>query len=226
MNERPSQAPASAERSPIARRRVPSGPRGRERVERILAAAEVLLARQAPGEITAAAIVDEAGISIGSFYQYFANATAALAAVLQRRGERVDARTIEVIEASHALPWREAIDRIVDSVFESYGRIHDEPTAQLVSRSFVPSPAFQRLARESTARVTRALHAHPKLVAALPDAGRRWLVARTTVEACTGVQGWAFRPEQDDHPVDPAAVAEEIKSLVKAYLGRYLEESP
>jgi len=218
------QAPEPQDRRRLARRRVPTGPRGRERVERILATAEALLERVAPDEITAAAIVAEAGISIGSFYQYFPNAQAALAAVLQRRGDAVDRQTIAAIEGSGDLPWAEAVERIVDSVFANFGRLHEEHSTQLLSRSVVPSPELQGLAAESTARVTRALHAHPRLAEAIPDPRRRWLVARTTVEACTGIQGWAFGPWEDEHPIDPAAAAEEMKHLVKAYLGRYLED--
>ena len=210
----------------LARRRVPVQERGRQRVDRLVDAAERLLARMPVHRVTATAIAAEAGVPIGSLYQYFPNRLAVLAELLQRGTREADAKTVEAIEACHDLPWTDAVDRVVDAVMQNFARLHARPADAMLQASAARSPEFHGLAAASSARVARALAAHPALVAAIADPARRWLVARTAVEAGTGVQGWALEPRADDHPADLSEITGEMKTLLKAYLGRHLEESP
>ncbi len=222
----PTHAQPAPEPSRLARRRLPVQERGRKRVERLLEAAESLLGDHPADEVTASAIAERAGVPIGSLYQYFPNALAVLAELMQRRLEALDAQTIAAIESSYALPWDEAVDRIVEMVLTNFSEHERDRTTQVLVRTVVLSPEFRLQGAASSARVARALAAHPKLVAALPDPEKRWCVARTTIEAATGIQGWAIDPSADDHTVKLPAIADEMKTLVKAYLGRYLENAP
>ena len=77
----------------LAPRRRPSQERSRDRVERILDATAALLGDTPVDKITTAAIAEEAGVPIGSVYQYFPNKLAVLAELARRAMEQVDAKT-------------------------------------------------------------------------------------------------------------------------------------
>lgn len=64
--------------SPISTRKRPKQARSRQLVEEILAAAGRVLARDGARRFTAARVAEEAGISVGSLYQYFPNKAAIL----------------------------------------------------------------------------------------------------------------------------------------------------
>ena len=79
-------------------RRRPRQERSRERVERILDATAALLGDDMPADqITTAAIAEEAGVPIGSVYQYFPNKLAVLAELARRVMEQVDNKTASLI---------------------------------------------------------------------------------------------------------------------------------
>jgi AcrR family transcriptional regulator len=64
--------------------RVPSQRRARERVERILAAASDLIARDGSDQLKMSEVAAAAGVSIGSLYQYFPDRSALIAALAAR----------------------------------------------------------------------------------------------------------------------------------------------
>ena len=66
--------------SPLQRRREPSQARGRQRVEALLRATASLLEEVGYDGLTTKAIAERAQTSIGSFYQFFPNRDAAVAA--------------------------------------------------------------------------------------------------------------------------------------------------
>ncbi len=69
---------------PAATGRVPSQRRARERVERILAAASDLIARNGGDQLKMSEVATSAGVSIGSLYQYFPDRSALIAALAAR----------------------------------------------------------------------------------------------------------------------------------------------
>jgi AcrR family transcriptional regulator len=69
---------------PTALRRVPRQTRSRERVRRVLDTAEELLTRDGPHALTTTALAREAGISVGSLYQWFPDVDAVLRGLVER----------------------------------------------------------------------------------------------------------------------------------------------
>jgi AcrR family transcriptional regulator len=69
-------------------RRRPTQQRARERVERILAVASRLIAEKGSEAMRMSEIVEEAGISFGSLYQYFPDKTAIIRMLADRYNER------------------------------------------------------------------------------------------------------------------------------------------
>ena len=68
----------------LAPRKQPVQPRAQATVESILSAAAGILERDGPARLTTNAVAAEAGVSIGSLYQYFPNKQALTAALIER----------------------------------------------------------------------------------------------------------------------------------------------
>ncbi|NKJ36072.1 TetR/AcrR family transcriptional regulator [Rhizobium sp. SG570] len=69
-------------------RRIPSQQRGRERVERILAVATELIARNGSDALRMGEIVEKGDVSFGSLYQYFPDKTAIIRVLAERFNEQ------------------------------------------------------------------------------------------------------------------------------------------
>jgi len=79
--------PAALEGQPAAPGRAPSQQRARERVEKILSVAAALIAKGGSEAMRMGDVAEQAGISIGSLYQYFPDK----AAILRELNERYNA---------------------------------------------------------------------------------------------------------------------------------------
>jgi AcrR family transcriptional regulator len=198
-------------------RRRPSQERSRDRVERILDATAALLAGDTPADkITTAAIAEEAGVPIGSVYQYFPNKLAVLAELARRVMEQVDHKTTSLIaEDFGVLPWDQAIDRAVDATMQGYA---EQPGYLQLLLSIRPTPEFRLITDESNERVAAMLAAHPALRAEIP-ADRIELVMRVAVEAANSLQDWALSA---DDSKQRNQIIGEMKILLKGYLGVYM----
>lgn len=101
--------------------RVPVQKRGRERVEKILAAAAELIAESGSESMKMSDIVERTGVSFGSLYQYFPDK----AAVIRRLAEHYNmlgrdcvANELGDVDSFGALDA--ALVRIIDGYFEMY----------------------------------------------------------------------------------------------------------
>ena len=150
----------------LAPRRRPSQERSRDRVERILDATAALLGDTPVDKITTAAIAEEAGVPIGSVYQYFPNKLAVLAELARRVMEQVDLKTASLIaEDFGVLPWDQAIDRAIDATIQGYA---EQPGYLQLLLSIRPTPEFRLITDESNERVAAMLARHPALRAVIP----------------------------------------------------------
>jgi AcrR family transcriptional regulator len=118
-------SPAPAEDTPIMPRRTPTQQRSRERVERILEVASALIATTGSDAMRMSEVAENAGISIGSLYQYFPDK----GAILRMLAERYNAQGRECIEAELAdvrdmAGLRVAFGRLIDIY---YGLFLAEP---------------------------------------------------------------------------------------------------
>ena len=101
-------------------RKMPGQARSRAIVEALLDATARILARDGYAAANTNRIADEAGVSVGSLYQYFPNREALVGAVVERHGERVHAIITEASgpELPHTLD--EAVQRIVRAVVAAH----------------------------------------------------------------------------------------------------------
>jgi AcrR family transcriptional regulator len=188
-------------------------------VERILDATSALLGDTPADKITTAAIAEEAGVPIGSVYQYFPNKLAVLAELARRVMEQVDLKTASLIaEDFGILPWDQAIDRAIDATMQGYA---EQPGYLQLLLNIRPTPEFRIITDESNERVAAMLAFHPALRALIPT-DRIELVTRAAIQAANALQDWALSTED---PEIASRIIGEMKTLLKGYLAVYMDES-
>ncbi|WP_320673205.1 TetR/AcrR family transcriptional regulator [Patulibacter defluvii] len=197
---------------PIARlRREPQQERSRERLQRALDAADRLLAAEGVEALTTTRIAREAGISVGSLYQYVPDREAIVDALAARFLEQFEALMETVVAAAADERW-------------------DDPAA-VVMEAFVArwraEPGYRALwlGRHLTPQLQEADRRNKRVLA---DGARRILVAQghavdgdelarkcwTAVLCADALLHDAFRLDPDG---DPATLAEAVV-LLRAYL--------
>lgn len=193
-------------------RRVPRQERSRRRFDRILEVAAEAFAAQGFDATKMESIAEDAGTSIGSVYQFFANKRALFRAVADGCIER-SRQTFAERLAGDAIrkPW----DVLVDEMVETFARLH---RADAAFRALIANiqlykefaAADQELLNEFT--MTTALlvgrwapHIEPK---------RREVISTVVVNGIAGllVAGSRLGPKKFD------AMLAEIKLMVRRYL--------
>jgi AcrR family transcriptional regulator len=207
------------ETNAITPRRTPTQQRGREKVDRILESAAILLAELPFEKVTTGAIAERAGVPIGSVYQYFPNKLAVLAELARRAMEEVDAETLRAFSEGAETGWREGIDRAVDATLAAFRR---QPGYATLLRAICPTPEFREVTSASNARVAAMLAAHPSFQGRLPQEHLE-VVARAAIEAANALQDWALSTES---PEQSAKIVGEMKRLLISYLAQYLGGQP
>jgi AcrR family transcriptional regulator len=104
-------------RSKKPSRRVPSQSRAQETLELILAGTRAVLVERGYGGTTTNHIAERAGISIGSFYQYFDGKEDAIRELLGRHHQEGEALLAAELGATRDLGLREQIERTVHAIF-------------------------------------------------------------------------------------------------------------
>jgi AcrR family transcriptional regulator len=201
----------------IAPRKRPTQARAQARVRRILAAARELVEREPLDAVTTTAIAERASLPVGSLYQYFPNRLAILAEVGRGVLREIDDVTVAAIEAGAGEPWPATVDRVVDATLAAH-RGHDRTA--VLWRSLAATPEFRKLAEESNERLAAALTRHPALAGCGRAPGEVARIARVAIEAGDGVQR---RVLDATSPAEAERWADELKKLLRAYLGLYLD---
>jgi AcrR family transcriptional regulator len=210
-----SNVPSRAAGKPKSIRRVPKQARARERVGRILDAARKELEERSVPDITIEGIAERAGVPVGSVYQYFASKTALLAAVAETVMNETDAAAGHQMAECLALPWREAVDRVVAAAFET---LRGAPGYQKLLRTIRFTSEFAAVTAASNERVAGMMALHPGFAAAGISRAKTLEMCRTVVTAANALQDRALSEESPDFD----GLIEETQRLVKGYLATYL----
>ncbi len=200
-------------------RRIPVQKRARDRVERVLDAAAVLLEEKPIVDITTEDIAERAEVPIGSVYHYFENKLSVLAELTRRTMARADANTVAaIVDGYEIMDVNGIVDRVVDVAIESYRRA---PGYAHLLRQFRPTPEFQEIADAASKRVAAAIASHPLLIESAPP-GRGEIIARITVEVANTIQRLAFEAAEPGEAVD---YVREMKALLVSYLRSSLTQA-
>jgi AcrR family transcriptional regulator len=161
----------------IAARKSPSQERSRRTVERILNAAARIFHEQGYAGATTNDVADEAGVSVGSLYQYFPNKDALLVALTRRHIESTTADLAFLLSQMNAnVGFDTILRRVVDFLVEQ----HDLDDLHLLVMHQAPRT------REISIELERAKSqlvdlAEQLLVSRINDPQHRTLVARMVV---------------------------------------------
>ncbi len=195
-------------------RKQPSQARSRATVEAILTAAARIFTRRGYAAATTNHIADEAGVSVGSLYEYFPNKDALLAALMEAHiaeGQAILAAAgAEALDP--ALSLREAAARLVRAMVELHAR--DRRLHRVLFEEAPLPPHLRRRIADVEAviagHVAAWLRQHPAVTAPDPD-----LAAAVLVQA---IEGLTHRVVAHGEPGSEAAHIEELVTLAVAYL--------
>ena len=194
-------------------RRVPRQARSRERLQRMLDAAEDLLTTEGAEALTTTRVAEAAGVSVGSLYQYLPDKGAIIEALANRYLAEFEGLMDGLVEEARDDPgaWSDPVGMLVDTFAERYRA----------------RPGYRALwfGRELTAEL-RAADRDNKL--ALAEGLRRTLVslgvardgARLRLEARTGVliADAMLQESFREDPVGDRQLIEEAKRVLRLYL--------
>lgn len=207
--------PSTPTISPERLRRVPQQERSRAKLQRVLDAADRLLAEEGAAALTTTRVAGEAGIAVGSLYAYLPDKEA-------------------IVEALALHYWAE-FQRRVDAVAEAHEPLADPATALIgaVADGFRARPGFRALwfgglrtehIREVTrpGRIGFAASVERMLETSHPDSDRgdRAVVARMVVLTADGLLREAFRVD----PAGDAALLAEGCRMLTTYVDARLGE--
>lgn len=103
-------------------RRVPRQARSRERLARMLDAAEALLVAEGPAALTTTRVAAAAGVSVGSLYQYLPDKEAIVEALAGRYLAEFEGLMTALAEEASAAPerWQDPVGRLLDAFAQRY----------------------------------------------------------------------------------------------------------
>ncbi len=205
---------------PLEPRRQPAQARGRERVAKILDAADAVFFELGYEGATTDAIAARAGASIGSVYQFFPNKAALFRALALRYLEQIRGVYLKLAEEDgFLLPLDELIERVLTE-FAAFHRKHPALRQLLLTSLALPEllAATEEMHRDFEHGVQAALQLRaPKLP---PE--RLAVVAAVSVGVFSSLIWTATRADSGFE----RRVINEGKQLFAAYLSAQLEPKP
>jgi AcrR family transcriptional regulator len=198
-------------------RRTPRQERSLQLIERVLDAADHLLATGNPVALTTTTIAAEAGVSVGAVYQYFPDTGAIVAAVAVRHIEASDALMAAAAAEAEAAGWPDPVATLID-LFAA--RWRDQPGYRSLWSGPQMTQALReadRAGKEALAEGVRSILLTLGLVA---DSERLPLACAVAVYTCDALLQEAFRRNPEGDP----EILNETKELLGAYLDNLAAE--
>ncbi|MEV5613374.1 TetR/AcrR family transcriptional regulator [Streptomyces sp. NPDC052225] len=199
---------------PTSLRRAPVQRRSAERLTRILDACAELLDEGGYEELSTRSVASRADVPIGSVYRFFGNKRAMVDALAQRNLESYAERVTVRLDAIPAGDWRAAMDAVLDEYLAMKRTAPGFSLVDFGTQIPVGDPDADPNHRVA-GTLTDLLAPH---LGRTPDAAlrRTFLVAVETADALVRL---AFRLDA----AGDAAIIEETRELLRAYLARVLD---
>jgi AcrR family transcriptional regulator len=194
-------------------RRAPVQRRSRERVQRILDAASELIVEKGVAAVGTKTIAERAGVPVASLYQYFADRTEILMALVERDTAEMDAAVAEAVAALETVSVRATVTATMRAFVAVY---HQRPAFVVIWWRGRADPAVYDFCRAHNKKIAAVLFAFARDVG-LVRAGVDPQVVELAVEVGDRVFQLAF---EHDLRGDERIVAEGIE-LVTGYLERF-----
>lgn len=194
-------------------RRIPSQQRGRERVERILAVATELIARNGSDALRMGEIVEKADVSFGSLYQYFPDKTAIIRVLAERFNEQGrQCVEDELLEIKSTSDLQAGLGRIIDGY---YAMFLGEPVMRDIWHATQADKLLQQVDAEDMEWHSQAFLAVLKRLWPERDPLELARIARLTMQLVAAAVRYAISVEREEG--DKAIAL--FKAMLPANLG-------
>ncbi|MGH9209406.1 MAG: TetR/AcrR family transcriptional regulator [Acidimicrobiales bacterium] len=188
-----------AEREPAEgrMRRVPQQVRSRERVQRLLEAADDVLGGEGYAALTMRRLADQADVPVGTIYQFFPDKAAVIDALARRYIAEFEAMIGALVEQAESQRWDDVVETVLGSAIAMY-RSHPGYLAIWTGRHL--SVELQRADDANNAAIAAGLRRILVAQHDLADDERLERVCRVAVHTTDALLQLAFRldPRGDD----------------------------
>jgi AcrR family transcriptional regulator len=193
-------------------RRVPRQARSRERLARMLDAAEELLVAEGPGALTTTRVASAAGVSVGSLYQYLPDKEAIVEALAGRYLAEFEGLMEALAEEASAAPerWTDPVGRLLDTFVQRY---RERPGYRALWFGRELTPGLRAADRENKAALAGGLERVLRTLG-LGDGADLETAARAGVLIADALLQEAFRSDSRGE----AALIGEAKRALRLYL--------
>jgi AcrR family transcriptional regulator len=195
-------------------RKRPRQERSKATVETILAATARVLVKKGFDGLTTNSVAEQAGVSIGSLYQYFPSKEALVAALIEQHVEEMNAAILSELTRVAQLPMAQAVRAVIELTIRAHSI---EPELHRVLTEQVPRVG--RLARLAEAdsicrRMVAGMLTARKDELAISDPDTAAFILVASIESITH-RAALFAPERLRDP----RLIDEAVALVTRYLG-------
>ena len=195
----------------IRLRRLPQQARSRERVQRLLAAADDLLAGGGFAALTVRRLAEEAEVPVGTIYQFFGDKAAVVDALARRYIGEFDEMIELLVADAEARRWDDVVDTVIDAAVAMY-RSKPGYVALWIGRHL--SPELQQADEANNAAIAAGLRRILVAQHGLPDDERLARVCEVAVQTTDALLQLAFRLD----PQGDEATLAELRRLQRLYL--------
>lgn len=211
QGKRPGKSSVKAEaRSP---RKAPAQSRSRALVDAIFEAAIRILPKVGADGLTTTRVAEAAGVSVGSFYQYFADRDSLLFAMMKAGVERQTERYLQALDSPAGASIEEAVALRVDFAFDLF--LADRAAVRELYRRAPELSLLPMLYEFRSQVVDRLANEIGRYAPGLTEADRE----RAAFVAVNSVMGVVHTLLYDEHRArDPEPPRAELKRMLAAYV--------
>jgi AcrR family transcriptional regulator len=197
-------------------RREPQQERSRARVRRLLEAADQVLAAGGYEALTVRRIAEEAGVPVGTIYQFFPDKSAIVDALAHRYIDEFTAVIEDLVARAEAEPWADPVGTLLTAFVDVY---RSRPGYLAIWTGRHLSPELQRVDDRNNATIAAGVRRVMIVQLGLADGPDLDLACQVAVQVCDALLQYAFRtgPGGDDR------VLAELTRLEKLYLADLVE---
>ena len=202
------------ERTEIPRlRRVPTQARSRARLQRVLDAAEQLVAADGAEALTTTRVAEAAGVSVGSLYQYLPDKGAIVQALARRYLADFEALMgkLERDASRGGDGWEDPVGRLIDEFSQRYREL---PGYRALWFGRELSDELREADRENKVALARGVRRIAVTLGLARDDAYLRVAARAGVLVTDSILQEAFRA----HPAGDTQLIEEAKRILRLYL--------
>jgi AcrR family transcriptional regulator len=193
------------------RARQPQQARSREKVRRLLEAADQVLATEGYGALTVRRLAEQADVPVGTIYQFFTDKSAVVDALARRYIAEFDTMIEALVQAAESDTWDDVVEVVIESAIAMY---RGNPGYLAIWTGRHLSPELQQVDDANNAAIAAGLRRILVAQHGLADDERLARKCQVAVQTTDALLQLAFRLD----PRGDAAILDEAKRLQRLYL--------